>query len=649
MVSKQEDNQLSFSIFNIEMTVDSLRSSGYKSPTYAIAELIDNSIESGAKRIEVFGFEGKNSSTGRFTLQKLAVLDNGAGMDALTLRGSLRYGYGTRQRRRGIGRFGLGLPNSSMSQARRVDVWSWQEGERARHTWLSIDDIEKGATEIPEPDFEAIPDDYRKATRNGFGESGTLIVWSDLDRVGWKQVSTTFKHTEHLLGRIYRRFLASESDRLDPDDPRNNVIGSRRSITCIPVRRDPAGDIHVLNDKIIKVRPNDPLYLMQGTSCPEEFGIGPMFVELAGSPFCIPVKYKGGEYEVRVRAAYARPHVRDSSDADASWPEKWEGRDAGPTPWGEHAKQNLGISVMRAHREIDIDDSWTNEDTRERWWTVEVDFPTELDELFGVTNNKQGAMTFRRLAKYDWNREALPGEKSPGDVRRRMQEDGDDRIYLLDIWTQINRAIGLMRTRVEESRQARGGKAGGSGEDNKADKQVTRGIKRRIQKGHKGESDRMGTSGSQEEHIKLQRESLVEKHHLDEEDALKRIDETIREDSRVRWIQSRQDNPGFFSVEALPNVIQVALNTNHPVYHHLYDIMHSPVEELNEDKLQERLAKAAAAFRILLYSWGRYEEEQSEKNRRRIQDVRWEWGKYAQEFFDEDEDEDDLIPPVDLV
>ena len=136
-------------------------------------------------------------------------------MDKDTLRGSLRYGHGTRQQRQGIGRFGLGLPNSSMSQARRVDVWSWQSGAtNAFHAELSIDDVERGAREILEPKLRPIPEVYREASRNVFGDSGTLVVWSDLDRVEWKQASTTFKHTETLLGRIYRRFLAKPSERL---------------------------------------------------------------------------------------------------------------------------------------------------------------------------------------------------------------------------------------------------------------------------------------------------------------------------------------------------------------------------------------------------------------------------------------------------
>lgn len=138
----------------------------------------------------------------------------------------------------------------------------------------------------------------------------------------------------------------------------------------------------------------------------------------------------------------------------------------------------------------------------------------------------------------------------------------------------------------------------------------------------------------------------MEKHHLDRPDALQRIDETIRMNSRVRWIQSAQSSAAFFDVEPLPNIIQVALNTNHPVYSHLYDIMHPDVEELAEDEVRERLARAAAAFRILIYSWARYEDEQIDRDRRQVRDARVEWGKYAEEFFDE---EDDSIPPTDLV
>ena len=360
----------------------------------------------------------------------------------------------------------------------------------------------------------------------------------------------------------------------------------------------------------------------------------------------VPVSYKGQQYEVRVRASYARAHVRDSLDQDAAWPEELVGRDAGHTPWGKHAGQNMGISLMRAHREIQLDDSWVSgDDPRERWWTVEVDFPTEIDEVFGVTNNKQGTVTFQRLARYDWKREALPDEESPGDVRRRMEEDGDHRVYLLNLREQIKKAIELMRSRVRQARHRRVSRHV-LDEDQKADAKATNAIKRRIEEGYEGESDRAGESGTEEEHKETQIESLTEKHHLDRENALQMIDETIRAGNRVRWIQSAQSSAAFFDVESLPNIVQVALNTSHPVHSHLYDIMHPDVEELTEDEIRERLARAAAAFRILIYSWARYEEEQTDRAKRLVRDARVEWGKYAEEFFDE---EDDSIPPTDLV
>ena len=646
MAMTESDNQLSFSIIDSKMTVQAMRDSGYKSTTHALAELIDNSIESGATAIEIFGVSRRDDRTGRLTLKELAVLDNGEGMDKHALRGSLRYGHGTRRKRQGIGRFGLGLPNSSMSQARQVDVWSWQSGvTNALRTRLSIDDVENGVDEIPEPNLEAIPEIYRVTSRNGFEDSGTLVVWSNLDRVEWKQASTTFRHTEILLGRIYRRFLAISSERLHSEDPRNAEIGLHRTITCIPVQ-DNGVSPDVQESDIVEIRPNDPLYLMSGTSCPEQFGTGPMFKELEGSPFLVPVFYQDRQYEVRVRASYARAHVRDSSEPEAIWPEKWIGKDAGHTPWGKHADSNMGVSLIRAHREIQLDDSWTSgNDPRERWWTVEIDFPTALDEIFGVTNNKQEITTFQRLARYNWKREALFGEESSGDVRRRMKEDGDYRVYLLDLRRQIESAIRLMRPRVLQARQRRGLRHI-LDEDQKADAKATSAIRRRIEEGHEGESDRAGEAGTEEEHIEAQVESLVEKHHLDPPDALQRIDETIRMNSRVRWIQSAQSSAAFFDVEPLPNIIQVALNTNHPVYSHLYDIMHPDVEELAEDEVRERLARTAAAFRVLIYSWARYEDEQIDRARRQVRDARVEWGKYAEEFFDE---EDDSIPPTDLV
>ena len=306
---KNAEGQQAFSIINTPMTVSAMRDNGYKSTTHALAELIDNSIEAGATHIEVFGLTLpiKNSKKQGMRLCEIAVLDNGEGMDSHTLRGSLRYGHGTRIKRRGIGRFGMGLPNSSMSQAKRVDVWSWQAGaSNALHTWLSIDDVENGMEEIPIPQHEPIPDVYKNQSPNGLQDTGTLVVWSDLDRVQWARASTVFKHTENFIGRMYRRFLTSSCARLHPDDERHEEIGSQRRIILIPLEGRNQNVVRIAYDDVVHVRPNDPLYLMSDTSCPEDFGPTPMFQELDGSPFKVTVKYEGQEYDVRIRASYAR-------------------------------------------------------------------------------------------------------------------------------------------------------------------------------------------------------------------------------------------------------------------------------------------------------------------------------------------------------
>ena len=645
----QGQREFDFSIIDATMTVQAMRDSGYKSTTHALAELIDNSIESEADSIEVFGLSRFDGRTNRRTLQELAVLDNGRGMDRSTLRGALRYGHGTRRERRGIGRFGIGLPNSSMSQARRLDVWSWQSGAtNAFHTYLYLDEVEAGSTEIPEPTPSPVPERYLQSSRIPSGGSGTLVLWSDLDRVEWSRASTTFKHTENLLGRTYRRFLAKESERLHPQDDREHEVGPRRSITLIPIDED-EGSIEVRSDDIVEVRPNDPLYLMSDTSCPDDFGDGSMFMELPGfSPMHVPVSYKGQIHHVRMRASYARPHVRDPAKPGAAWPEKWQGQDAGRTPWGKHAAQNSGVSLMRAHREIQLDDSWvSHDDPRERWWTIEVDFPTALDEVFGVTNNKQGTMTFQRMAAFDWRREAFDGEESPGDVRRRMEADGDPRALLLHVQEQIKKCRSAMRVRVRESRQTRRERdSDASTEESTANRKATAAIRRRKDEGHQGESDKAAETGTPNDHKEQQVHSLVAKHHLDRDDARQRVDETIRSGSLVRWIQSAQQSPAFFDVEPLPNVMQVAFNTNHPVHSHLWAVMHPDlVVDATPDEVRERLEKAAMAFRVLIYSWARFEDEQTERDRRVVRNARYEWGKYAEEFLEEG---DETPPPTDL-
>ena len=154
-------------IIPARLAVKAMRDNGYKNAAYALAELMDNSIQAGASVVELLCAQRTEwvAQRTRQRIDRIAVLDNGRGMNAEVLRMALQFGNGTNlepDKQTDMGKFGMGLPASSVSQARRVEVWSWQNGvESAIHTYLDIDEITKGSLDtVPEPKGAAIPKDW---------------------------------------------------------------------------------------------------------------------------------------------------------------------------------------------------------------------------------------------------------------------------------------------------------------------------------------------------------------------------------------------------------------------------------------------------------------------------------------------------------
>src|SRR5690349_17179112 len=89
----------------------SLRSSGHDYCS-AIGEVIDNSLQAGAHTVRVRVFTNKKKIGGNSkateVVDRLAVGDDGEGMDATILQLSLKLGYSSRYNdRKGMGRFGV--------------------------------------------------------------------------------------------------------------------------------------------------------------------------------------------------------------------------------------------------------------------------------------------------------------------------------------------------------------------------------------------------------------------------------------------------------------------------------------------------------------------------------------------------------------
>ena len=351
-----EGQQLTMDLFDVGMTLRAFRDSRYQSTAFAVAELIDNSVDADATFVDVLLVEreevANKASVSR--LSEIAVADNGIGMSGVTLVTALRFGgRGSNSRAHGIrGKYGVGLPTSSLSQCRQVDVWTWQEGiGNAVHCYLKVDEIESGRGEVPPYDSLPVPPEWVRVMNESVSDSvsGTLVVWSNLDQVNEKRAETVMRHMEQEVGRIYRHFMADGS------------------VDIIMSRFDANMDTEVASRE---VRPNDPMYLMSSSATPSEEGDPwnetPMFAQRTDSPRYYPVRWEEKEYTVTVRYSKAKDGALKLGPT---------GLRAGNLLHGRHAGRNTGISVVREGRElVMLLPMVARHDERNRWWGCEISF-----------------------------------------------------------------------------------------------------------------------------------------------------------------------------------------------------------------------------------------------------------------------------------
>jgi hypothetical protein len=590
-------------IIPTELAIRAMRDSGYRNTAYALAELLDNSAQANASLIEVFCIEDTDLVNGRRRkrIKEIAVLDNGTGMSAPVLRQALQFGNGTHLGdRSGIGRFGMGLPNSSISQGKRVDVWSWQSGpDNAIHCYLDVADIEAGILrEVPQASPKAVPKEWRNRGR-GYNTTGTLIVWSNLDedRLTWKTAKSTLANTEVLIGRMYRKFI------------------NRGDLKITLKALDAEGDDFLPGEE---ARVNDPLYLMPNSSTPAPFDQIPMFQPYGEQDTEFPIEFNGHTYIVTVRASWARPETLPDN-----------GKNRGDESYGKHAARNLGVSILRADRELDLDASWTiSYDPTERWWGLEVDFPPALDEVFGVTNNKQAANVFSHMVSFDWASEAEPGEER-SDFIRRLRENGDPRAELIAIVDHIRTTIKKLRTLLQD--QTKGRRSPGKRHDDTSveDRASTK-FKERAVSGHETPSDTEVFDDKAKEALV---NDLTKAKQYPEVDAREIAEAVQTRDRKVIFVLQSSEMDAFFGVEQKPGgVTEIIFNREHPAHEFLIKALDESVDDSTERDLVERIGNASETIKMLFAAWARQEIEDL-PNRERLRRMRQDWGRMARDFL----------------
>lgn len=581
------------------LAVLAMRDNGYRNAAYAVAELIDNAVQAGAQTVEVIVSE-KEQFLGQRTrrhAEHLAVLDDGCGMDATVLRMALQFGNGTRlQDRSGIGRFGMGLPSASISQCTRVDVWSWTNGTaNALHCYIDVDEIKRGEqVEVPEPIRRPIPERWLKVGR-AFGDSGTLVVWSNLDRCVWKTATAIFGNSERLVGRMYRHFL---------DQGKAQI----RFASFLETAPD------AVSEKWAVL--NDPSYLIVPSSCPAPYDQVPMFKAYGECPEQkIEIGWNGKTYPVFIRFAYAKEEART-------------GYNPGATPYGKHAAKNVGVSVVRAGRELELNQAWVIQyDPTERWWGVEIEFPPALDELFGLSNNKQSARNLSEVAEIDIEQLLTQEGKSIVQFKEDMIEDGDPMAPLLEVAQAVERYLRDIRRVLKAQRKNTSTPPKETPPDT-AEQAATDKTRDRQQDGFFGDSD----SGEQEPEEERLRdlEEVAEGLGLSADWAAS----TLASGLKFRFAYEGMEGPAFFSVRSTAGVIVITLNTEHPAYRHLIELMEEAPENADAAELRKRLDNSLLGLKLLLTAWARYEDEQPAGPRKdAAQDARIDWGKLARQFL----------------
>lgn len=129
-----------------------------------------------------------------------------------------------------------------------------------------------------------------------------------------------------------------------------------------------------------------------------------------------------------------------------------EGYNPGDKPHGKHASTNVGISIMRADRELDLQrKGWTTSyNPVERWWGAEIDFPPSLDEVFGVPNNKQGAFSLEDVGTLSLEDIAeREGFNDQFEMEEAWKNDGDPRLLLIKIKRYIESNLSSIRSSLK--------------------------------------------------------------------------------------------------------------------------------------------------------------------------------------------------------
>jgi hypothetical protein len=378
-----------FPLFNAAQALESQRRSGYRNTAAAAREIVDNAMEAGATRIDLCFERPKQLKAYQRadSISAIAFIDNGSGMIPRMAQYALSWGAGTHfDEPDFIGKFGFGLPNASINQTRLVEVYTKVAGtETITKAWLDAREVkDHGLQEILPPVEAELPEFVQTyLDKKGLAfDHGTVVVWVEPDRISYRTPALMREHLIDDFGVTYR-YLLDKTDlyvdgaKVEPVDPLFLTKGARYFLEeskggatmqrdwNIPIKYARAEDGTLALSKVEDASELDP-------DDPDLFAAGAIYVRVSRFPYGF-AEYTKGKAE---NDSHRRFEIR---------------------------KTRRGMSFVRAGREIETVDvfpksmrdqakglgDWPLLQSYAYHWGVEVTFDPALDEIFGITNDKQ--------------------------------------------------------------------------------------------------------------------------------------------------------------------------------------------------------------------------------------------------------------------
>lgn len=584
-----------YEIFSPAFSANSLRATGFKSTHYALAELIDNSVQSAIEdnkkkcNVEVIAIDKEQK------LSKILVIDDAGGMSPEILRQSLGVGRGraleeNKKNRVGKGKtskFGLGLKQASLSQCARFEVYTWQ-GKEVFMSYLDNNELDSGKLKyVPEPIKKNIPDELKEIINLKNTNSGTCIVWFDMSpKSTWKTSYGLMKNAEIEFGRMYRHLL---------DDKTVNI--SLRTFEEISTK-----SFKEVSSK--SVRKSDPLFLMKDCIVEDykeyktlkgkdkyfDFVDEEEFVAANGS-------------KIYIRYSVTNKKLREAAVGSKNTLNSFLGK-------------HDGVSVVRNGRELEIEKSFMTKDTRERFIGVELHFDATLDDIMGVDGKKQTAANF-----YKRDLESLAEDEGKSEIEYLKEIENNlsgDEVILVKISNSISQRVGVLLNQIKVIRK-------GSLKPLNPDSGETAGTKALGPRDGRAKSDDDFKKISDAEKFEWVKKKLEEGGEEKSEEMATGI---VEKKLRFHFTDVELPPQFLFDIELNAGIYNIKLNKKHPAFLNFFKLLADQEENSNTDE-----PSAEKGLKLLLESWARLEDEAPENLKTQLQDIRLEWGKLARLFF----------------